>query len=109
MYNTHTHTHTHTHTMMNNSETEIQIKKSTFWICRPHEGPEQYEFVLESVIFSDGISRFIYKSDNVPEDYFPRMVYIMNTATEEYEYAGSYSKNEKGKYIYKMVQTSQQS
>jgi hypothetical protein len=91
------------------TETEIQIKKSTFWICRPHEGPEQYEFVLESVIFSDGISRFIYKSEVVPEDYFPRMVYIMNTATEEYEYAGSYSKNEKGKYIYKMVQTSQQS
>jgi hypothetical protein len=101
--------------MMNNceteteTETEIKIKKPTFWICRPHEGPEQYEFVLESVVFSDGISRFIYKSEVVPEDYFPRMVYIMNTVTGEYEYAGSYSKNEKGKYIYKMGQSSQQS
>ena len=97
--------------MMNNCETETEtetenkIKKPTFWICRPYEGPEQYEFVLESVVFSDGISRFIYKSEVVPEEYFPRMVYIFSAIMGGYEYVGSYSKNENGKYIYKMGQS----
>ena len=70
-------------------------KKRTFWICRPHEGPEQYEFVLESVIFSDGVSRFIYKSEIVPENYFPKMVYIFSAIVGGYEYVGEYV-NKKG-------------
>jgi hypothetical protein len=70
-------------------------KKRKFWICRPHEGPEQYEFILESVVFSDGISRFIYKSEIVPEEYFPKMVYIFSAIVGGYEYVGEYV-NKKG-------------
>lgn len=65
-------------------------KKSKFWIHRPHEGPEEYEFELVSVNFSDGITRFIFKSEIVPEDYWPRMVYILNTMTGCYECVGNY-------------------
>jgi len=78
-------------------------KKRKFWICHPHEGPEQYEFVLESVVFSDGISRFIYKSNIVksnivPEQYFPRMVYIFSAIIGGYEYVGEYV-NKKGHIV----------
>ena len=73
---------------------EAVTKKRAFWICRPHEGPEQYEFTLECVMFSDGINRFIYKSEIVPEDYFPRMVYIFNFLMGNYEHVGSYTKND---------------
>ena len=65
-------------------------KKSKFWIYRPHEGPEEYEFDLVSVNFSDGITRFIFKSEIVPEDYWPRMVYILNMITGCYECVGKY-------------------
>ena len=74
-------------------------KSRKFWICRPHEGPEQYEFVLKSVVFSDGISRFIYKSDIVPEQYFPRMVYIFSAIMGGYEYVGEYV-NKKGHIVH---------
>lgn len=51
------------------------IPNTTFWIYRPHEGPDQYEFD-----FSDGVKRFICKSDIVPPDYWTRMVYNCNLA-----------------------------
>ena len=38
------------------------IIKPKFWICRPHEGPEEFEFDLVSIIFSDKVKRFICKS-----------------------------------------------
>jgi hypothetical protein len=69
-------------------------KKPTFWINRPHEGPEQFEFNIESVDFTDGICRFICKSEVVPKDYWPRMVYICNFITGEYEQVGNYELNE---------------
>ena len=40
-------------------------KKPKFWVNRPHEGPEEYEFDLVAVVFSDGITRFILKSEIV--------------------------------------------
>lgn len=78
---------------------EEVTQKRAFYICRPHEGPEQYDFTLECVNFSDGISRFIYKSEIVPENYFPRMVYIFNLFTGKYERVGSYIKNEQYVFI----------
>ena len=81
---------------------EAVTKKRAFWICRPHEGPEQYEFTLECVMFSDGINRFIYKSEIVPEDYFPRMVYIFNFLMGNYEHVGSYTKND----VYTLIELS---
>lgn len=65
-------------------------KKPKFWVNRPHEGPEEYEFDLVGVNFTDGITRFIFKSEIVPEDYWPRMVYILNTMMGCYECVGKY-------------------
>ena len=73
-------------------------RKPTFWISRPHEGPEQYEFDFICVDFSDGVKRFICKSDIVPQDSWPRMVYICNLAMGTYEHVGSYEIN--GGYIF---------
>ena len=72
--------------------------KPTFWISRPHEGPEQYEFDFMCVDFSDGVKRFICKSDIVPKDYWPRMVYIFNFGMGDYEHVGTYEIN--GGYIF---------
>ena len=72
--------------------------KPIFWISRPHEGPEQYEFDFICVDFSDGVKRFICKSDIVPPDYWPRMVYIFNIITGTYDIVGSYERN--GVYIF---------
>ena len=75
--------------------------KPIFWINRPHEGPEQYEFDFTCVDFSDGVKRFICKSDIVPPDYWPRMVYIVNDAKGTYDIVGSYERNEiNGVYIF---------
>ena len=65
-------------------------KKHTFWVNCPHEGPKEYEFEYTCVTFTDGISRFIFTSDIVPKDYWPRMAYVCNFITGEYEYVGSY-------------------
>ena len=73
-------------------------RKLTFWINKPHEGPDQYEFDFIWVDFSDGVKRFICKSDIVPQYYWPRMVYIANLLTGEYEHVGSYERN--GGYIF---------
>jgi len=67
-------------------------KKPKFWVNRPHEGPEEYEFDLVGVNFTDGITRFIFKSEIVPEDYWPRMVYILNMMMGCYECVGNYEK-----------------
>ena len=48
--------------------------KRKFWINRPHEGPEEYEFQYTPIEFSDGLTRFICKSEDVPKDYWPRTV-----------------------------------
>jgi len=73
-------------------------RKPIFLINRPHEGPDHYEFDFISVDFSDGVKRFICKSEIVPQDYWPRMVYIFNLATGYYEHVGSYEKN--GGYVF---------
>jgi hypothetical protein len=72
--------------------------KPTFWIGRPHEGPEKYEFDFMCVDFSDGVKRFICKSDIVPKDYWPQMVYIFNFGVGDYEHVGTYEIN--GGYIF---------
>ena len=72
--------------------------KQIFWINKPHEGPEQYEFDFICVDFSDGVKRFICKSDIVPKDYWPRMVYIFNFGMGDYEHVGTYEIN--GEYIF---------
>jgi hypothetical protein len=75
------------------------IAKPKFWICRPHEGPEEFEFDLVSIIFSDNIERFICKSDIVPLDYMPNVVYMMNKTNGLYYKVGSYKK-EDGEYTF---------
>lgn len=65
-------------------------KKPKLWVNVPHEGPQEYEFDLAGVNFADGITRFILKSEMVPEDYWPRMVYITNMMTGCYECVGKY-------------------
>jgi len=73
-------------------------RKPTFWISRPHEGPDKYEFDFMCVDFSDGVKRFICTSEIVPKDYWPRMVYIFNFGLGSYEHVGSYEIN--GGYIF---------
>ena len=75
------------------------IVKPKFWINRPHEGPEEFEFDLVGVTFSDGISRLICKSEIVPEDYIPRVVYKINEMTGLYYEIGSYKKDG-DKYVF---------
>jgi hypothetical protein len=72
--------------------------KQIFWINKPHEGPDKYEFDFTCVDFSDGVKRFICKSDIVPQDYWPRTVYIFNIITGTYDIVGSYERN--GGYIF---------
>jgi hypothetical protein len=80
--------------------------KLKFWINKSHEGPDEYEFDFISVEFSDGVKRFICKSEIVPEDYWPRMVYIFNMGMGmgmgmgDYEHVGSYEKNGDNIYIF---------
>ena len=75
-------------------------------ICRPHEGPEEFEFDLVGVTFSDGVERFICKSDIVPEDYIPRVVYKLNEMMGSYYEVGSFIKEyggygvEGSKYVF---------
>ena len=88
---------------------DTQKKKPIFWINNPHEGPDEYVFDMVSVIFTDGIKRFICKSDIVPKDYWPRVVYILNMMTGDYECVGSYTKNENEGNIYTMVELSSSS
>jgi hypothetical protein len=75
------------------------ISKPTFWINIPHEGPEEFEFDLISVTFSDEVVRLICKSDIVPPDYMPRVVYKLNELTGSYYEVGSYKKDD-GKYVF---------
>ncbi len=89
------------------------IPKPRFWINRPHEGPEEFEFDLMGVTFSDGVTRLICKSDIVPSDYMPRVVYNLNEMTGSYHEVGSYKiegggggggeEGEGGKYIFMSV------
>jgi hypothetical protein len=74
------------------------ITKPKFWICRPHEGPEEFEFDLVSIIFSYKVERFICKSDIVPPDYIPKVVYSIDKITGLYYEVGSYKK-ENGVYF----------
>ena len=74
------------------------IIKPKFWICRPHEGPEEFEFDLVNIIFSDKVERFICKSDIVPPDYIPKVVYMMNETNGLYYEVGNYKK-ENGEYF----------
>ena len=82
------------------------ISKPKFMICRPHEGPEEFEFDLFGVTFSDGVERFICKSDIVPEDYIPRVVYKLNEMMGSYYELGSFIKEyggygvEGSKYVF---------
>ena len=76
--------------------------KPTFWINKPHEGPDKYEFDFMCVDFSDGVKRFICKSEIVPEDYWPDCVYQLNTVTETYDIVGRYKKD-KGNNIYTFI------
>ena len=69
-----------------------------FWICRPHEGPEEFEFDLVSIIFSDKVERFICKSDIVPPDYIPNVVYSIDETCGVCHEVGSYKK-ENGEYM----------
>jgi hypothetical protein len=78
------------------------ITNPKFWICRPHEGPEEFEFDLTSVIFSDKVERFICKSNIVPPDYIPSIVYMMNVTNKFYYEVGSYKK-ENGEYFFGAV------
>ena len=72
--------------------------KQIFWINKPHEGPDQYEFDFIWVDFSDGVKRFICKSDIVPPDYIPKVVYMMNETNGLYYEVGNYKK-ENGEYF----------
>ena len=74
------------------------ITKPKFWICRPHEGPEEFEFDLISIIFSDKVERFICKSDIIPQVYIPNVVYIFDEMTDFFCEVGSYKK-ENGEYF----------
>ena len=65
--------------------------KLMHWISVPHEGPKEFEFELEWVKFSDGITRAICASDAVPVDYWPRAVYVANMASGTYEVVGTYT------------------
>ena len=86
-------------TIINRSDVCEGFKgKPTFWISRPHEGPDKYEFDFMCVDFSDGVKRFICKSDIVPKDYWPQMVYIFNFGVGDYEHVGTYEIN--GGYIF---------
>jgi hypothetical protein len=74
---------------------------ATFWINRPHEGPDQYEFDFMCIDFTDGVKRFICKSSIVPEDYWPKSVYLCNTESGYYEIVGSYKKeNNSNGYLF---------
>jgi hypothetical protein len=64
------------------------VEKLMHWISVPHEGPREVEFELEWVEFSDGITRGICTSDEVPVDYWPRAVYVANMASGAYEVVG---------------------
>lgn len=78
------------------------IQNPRFWVNRLHEGPEEFEFDLTEVAFSDGVERFICKSDIVPPDYMPRVVYKLNELTGSYYEVGSYKKDGV-KYVFESV------
>jgi|LauGreDrversion4_2_1035121.scaffolds.fasta_scaffold75937_1 hypothetical protein len=64
--------------------------RKTIWINNPHEGPEEHEFEIAWIRFSDGITRAIYSSSTAPRDYWPRDVHIFDIFSSSYLRVGSY-------------------
>ena len=49
---------------------------------------------MHTVVFSDGVERFICTHAHVPDAYLPRDVYHMNNETNEYVAVGTYTTTE---------------
>jgi hypothetical protein len=74
------------------------------WINNPHEGPEEHEFEIAWVNFSDGITRAIYSSATAPRDYWPREVHIFDILSSAYLRVGSYeSQINNGELVYDFI------
>ena len=82
----------------------LYIMKRTIWINKPHEGPEEHEFEIVWVKFSDGITRAIYSSSTVPTNYWPGEVYILDILSGAYRRVGSYeSQIKNGELVYEFT------
>jgi hypothetical protein len=74
------------------------------WINKPHEGPEEHEFEIAWVKFSDGITRAIYSSSTVPTNWWPREVHIFDIFSSAYLRVGSYeSQINNGELVYDFI------
>jgi len=79
----------------------LYTMKRTIWINKPYEGPEEHEFEIAWIRFSDGITRAIYSSSTAPRDYWPRDVHIFDIFSSSYLRVGSYeSQYDNGALIY---------
>lgn len=82
----------------------LYIMKRTIWINKPHEGPEEHEFEIVWVKFSDVITRAIYSSSTVPTTCWPGEVYILDILSGAYRRVGSYeSQIKNGELVYEFT------
>jgi len=68
-----------------------QPLQATFIAVKPCCGPEIYECVMEKIIFSDGIERYICTNLEVPESSWPKTVYQINEIEGGYDPIGYYT------------------
>jgi hypothetical protein len=68
----------------------LPLIRPSFWVNKPHEGPERITCDMREVRFSDGITRIICDSNECPDSMLPKDVYRLNTRMNRYDVIGRY-------------------
>ena len=72
----------------------LPLVRPSFWVNKPHEGPDLITCDMREVQFSDGITRIICDSNECPEQMLPKDVYRLNTIRNRYDVIGRYHTTE---------------
>lgn len=72
----------------------LPIIRPSFWVNKPHEGPDRITCDMREVQFSDGITRIICDSNECPDSMLPKDVYRLNTIRNRYDVIGRYHTTE---------------
>jgi len=72
----------------------LPLIRPSFWINKPHEGPDRITCDMREVRFSDGITRIICVSNECPDSVWPNDVYRLNKMLNRYDVIGRYHTTE---------------
>ena len=68
----------------------LPLIRPSFWVNKPHEGPDRITCDMKEVRFSDGITRIICDSNECSDSMLPKDVYSLNTRMNRYDVIGRY-------------------